>query len=95
MQKFNLSSKNVGITYPDMGDMTMEVFTGYVQAALKQNSCMEYSRMVIGREQHEGTGQMHFHCYFYYPNKVFARHQPSLTTCHRLGQEALMHGTSN
>lgn len=39
--------------------------------------------MVVGRETHEGNGQIHFHCYLYYPNKV-TTHHPSLT--HHLSQ---------
>lgn len=86
VQKFNLSAKNVGLTYPKMGEMTLEVFSGYMQAALKQDSCMEFTRMVIGRERHEGNGEVHFHCYLYYPNKVKTSNPPPSLSHHHLLQ---------
>jgi len=60
----------VGLTYPNMQDMSLDQFGSYILSALKQDSAMDFTRCVIGREIHESSGEAHFHAYLYYPNKV-------------------------
>lgn len=56
-----------------MQEMDLETFCTYLMCGLEYEPCLEFSRLVVGRERHEGNGEIHFHCYLYYPNKIRVR----------------------
>lgn len=47
----------------------MDEFTHYLCSQLEHEGALAFSRAVVGRELHEGSGKAHFHVYLYYPEK--------------------------
>ena len=83
--KFNLSAKQVFLTYPQAEGLTKKKILDHVKGKFK----VAISKYVIGEETHRDGG-IHFHCYFKWEKKIRVRDargfdvegkHPNIKTC--------------
>lgn len=71
-KEFRFSGKNLGLTYSQAGELTLEELKqGFEQ--LNKDKALGITKMVIGEEEHDLNGGRHFHAYIYFAKKFQTR----------------------